>query len=78
MKVNIEIDCTPQEARAFLGLPDVAPMQEALMAEMQERIAANFRAMEPQEMMRFWLGNGAEQVSQFYEAFARMAGTRRE
>ena len=24
MKVNIEIECTPQEARAFMGLPDVA------------------------------------------------------
>lgn len=23
MKVNIEIDCTPEEARAFMGLPDV-------------------------------------------------------
>ena len=22
MKVNIEIDCTPEEARTFLGLPD--------------------------------------------------------
>ena|SRR3990167_846571 len=24
MKVNIEIDCTPDEARAFMGLPDVS------------------------------------------------------
>ena len=23
MKVNIEIDCTPEEARTFMGLPDV-------------------------------------------------------
>ncbi|WP_340588212.1 DUF6489 family protein [Erythrobacter alti] len=23
MKVNIEIDCTPEEARQFMGLPDV-------------------------------------------------------
>lgn len=23
MKVNVEIDCTPEEARRFLGLPDV-------------------------------------------------------
>lgn len=23
MKVNVEIDCTPEEARSFLGLPDV-------------------------------------------------------
>jgi len=24
MKVQIEIDCTPEEARSFLGLPDVS------------------------------------------------------
>lgn len=23
MKVNVEIDCTPEEARRFMGLPDV-------------------------------------------------------
>jgi hypothetical protein len=29
MKVNVEVDCTPEEARRFLGLPDVAKAQEA-------------------------------------------------
>ena len=24
MKVNVEIECTPEEARTFLGLPDVS------------------------------------------------------
>ena len=37
MKINVEVDCTPAEARAFLGLPDVAPLNEALVAEMQQR-----------------------------------------
>jgi len=25
MKINIEIECTPEEARSFMGLPDVSP-----------------------------------------------------
>lgn len=29
MKVNIEIDCTPEEARAFMGLPDVTEANNA-------------------------------------------------
>ena len=37
MKVNIEVDCTPDEARRFLGLPDVAPMQQTVMAAMEKR-----------------------------------------
>ena len=32
MKITVEIDCTPDEARQFLGLPDMKPMQAALMA----------------------------------------------
>ena len=41
MKINVEVDCTPAEARAFLGLPDVAPLNEAMVAEMQKRMQAN-------------------------------------
>jgi hypothetical protein len=29
MKVNVEVDCTPEEARRFLGLPDVTKANEA-------------------------------------------------
>jgi hypothetical protein len=46
MKISIEVDCTPEEARRFLGLPDVAPMQAALVEEMQKRLSANVAAME--------------------------------
>lgn len=29
MKINVEVDCTPEEARRFLGLPDVTKANEA-------------------------------------------------
>lgn len=28
MKVNVEVECTPEEARRFLGLPDVTRANE--------------------------------------------------
>ncbi len=31
MKVHVEVECTPEEARAFLGLPDVTKANEAYM-----------------------------------------------
>ena len=30
MKMTVEVDCTPEEARRFLGLPDVAPLHAAM------------------------------------------------
>jgi len=29
MKIHVEVDCTPDEARRFLGLPDVSKANEA-------------------------------------------------
>jgi Family of unknown function (DUF6489) len=55
MKVHVEIDCTPEEARAFFGLPDVAPMQERLMKDVEERMMAAMRSMEPDALIKTWL-----------------------
>lgn len=69
MKIKVDIDCTPQEARTFLGLPDVKPMQDALMLQIQEQMSANLSAMEPEAMVRTWLPagiQGMEQIQKFF------------
>ena len=55
MKVSIDIDCTPEEARAFFGLPDVGPMQQALLKDLEERMRANLAAIEPEALFKTWL-----------------------
>jgi len=69
MKISVDIDCTPAEARAFFGLPDVKPMQDALMREMQDRMMANMNAMDPETMFRTWLPAGIQGVEQLQKAF---------
>ena len=79
MKITVDVDCTPEEARAFLGLPDVKPMQEQLMWEVQERMAANIRAMEPEAMLRTWLPATLKGFEQIQEMFiSQMTGAKRE
>ena len=65
MKVNVEIDCTPAEARAFLGLPDVQPLNDHLVAEMKRRMDANMSAMQPEELMKSWTSFGLQAQDQF-------------
>jgi hypothetical protein len=36
MKVNVEIDLTPEEARRAMGLPDLTPLHERYVAMMLE------------------------------------------
>jgi hypothetical protein len=78
MKITVDIDCTPEEARSFLGLPDVKPMQEELMGEMQERMRASLRAMQPEELLKHWLPANLKGFEQMMEAFQRMAGGKRD
>lgn len=55
MKVTFNIDCTPEEARAFLGLPDIAPLQERMMDELEQRMTDNIRNLDPETFMKTWL-----------------------
>jgi hypothetical protein len=69
MKVKVEVDCTPEEARTFLGLPDVQPMQTALMEELEARLRANIKAMDPEAMVKTWLPaslQGADQLQKMF------------
>jgi hypothetical protein len=75
MKIHVDIDCTPEEARAFLGLPDVGPMQEALMAELQKRMMANLQAMEPEQLFKTWLPAGLQGWEQLQKAFWTQMGS---
>lgn len=78
MKITVDVDCTPEEARSFLGLPDVRPMQERLMQEIQDRVSASLRAMQPDEMLRLWMPANLKNVENMFDAFARMSGVKRE
>lgn len=70
MKVTMNVECTPEEARTFFGLPDVQPMQEHLMREMQERLSANLRSMEPDAMIKTWLPAAVKGFEQWQDMFA--------
>src|SRR5579863_9471211 len=83
MKVTVNVECSPEEARAFMGLPNVQPMQEALMKELEERLRANIQSMSPETMVKTWLPasiEGAEQLqkmfwSQMQQTMAGMTNT---
>jgi hypothetical protein len=76
MKITINVDCTPEEARTFLGLPDLKPIQDELMLEMRKRLLAGAAAMDPGEMLRNWMATtGFEQMQDF---FAKVTGGKRD
>jgi hypothetical protein len=73
MKVNINIECAPEEARAFMGLPDVSTLNEQLVQEMAKRMTGNLDAMEPEALMRNWMSLGGEWQKQMMGLMAQAA-----
>jgi hypothetical protein len=72
MKVNVEVNCTPEEARAFFGLPDLGPMQQRIMSEIEERLRNSLNAMNPETIFKTWLPasmQGVDQMQQMQQAF---------
>lgn len=75
MKVTIEIDCSADEARAFLGLPDVTALNDHMVAEMQRRMDANMAALAPEELMKNWMTLGMGAQDQFRKLMTAAAST---
>lgn len=69
MKITVNVDCTPEEARAFLGLPDVQPLQEAVMAQMQDRVMNSLNAMDPESLLKTWAPLGLQSMEQIQRFF---------
>jgi hypothetical protein len=78
MKVRIEAECTPEEARAFLGLPDVTPLNAKIVDEMMRRVETNAAMLQPDELMRSWAtwgGQAQEQFRSLMQTAVRTAGS---
>jgi hypothetical protein len=73
LKFNIEVECTPDEARRFLGLPEVAPMQERLIEEMEAQLKETVRNMDGKAMLEQWLPVGIKGVEQFQSFWTQLA-----
>jgi len=65
MKMTVEVDCTPEEARRFLGLPDVSILNDHIVSEMQKRIETNMGMLSPDELVKNWMTFGAGAQEQF-------------
>lgn len=54
MKVTVEIDCTPEEARRAMGLPDVTTMQDAYVARLSEMSEGGFKPEAIEALVKGW------------------------
>jgi uncharacterized protein DUF6489 len=66
MKLTINVECTPQEARAFVGMPDVEPLNKMVMDEMAKKAKENLDTLaDPEKLIAAWANMGGKGLEQF-------------
>ena len=74
MKITLDVDCTPEEARTFLGLPDLTGVNATIASELERRTKDNLDTLA--DPKAFWdraLSTGAGNLEAFQALFARAA-----
>ncbi|WP_271079076.1 DUF6489 family protein [Aurantiacibacter sp. MUD61] len=77
MKVNIEIECTPAEAREFMGLPDVEQANRIYIESVTKAMqgATNVEQMEEYAKQLAPMGQmGMQMFQSFVEGVSKSAG----
>jgi len=54
MKISVDVDCTPEEARRFLGLPDLGAVHEAYVEKMKAAVGEAASPDAIADMMKAW------------------------
>jgi hypothetical protein len=71
MKISFDIDCTPEEARTFFGLPDLQPLHDVYLDRMKTAMTEGINAADWQRMMQNWapgIAGGFEQGQKLMRA----------
>ena len=55
MQFQINITCTPEEARKFFGVPDMMPMQQSLLDQLNVHLTDKMKTMAPEDLMQTWV-----------------------
>ncbi len=76
MKVNVEVECSPEEARRFLGLPDVTKANDVYVDALTNAMkgAGNFDQLQELTKQIAPMGEfGLKMFQQFLESGVAMA-----
>lgn len=74
MKINIDLDISPEELRKLFGLPDVEAFQRQLMDDIRERMAAGAEGYDPLKLFQPYLTGTMASWDLFQKTLAGAAG----
>ena len=74
MKVTVDVDCTPEEARRFMGLPDLTPVHQAYVDKMTKAVTEGVTPEAFTDMMKSWGPMSEAGMTMWRTMFDQMSG----
>lgn len=74
MKINVEVDCTPEEARRAMGLPDFTPVHERYVAMLTETLEKGGSPELVEQLFRSWAPMGDAGMAFWRKMFDHSGG----
>jgi hypothetical protein len=74
MKISVDIDCTPEEARRFMGLPDLTPLHDAYLNRMTSAVEQGVTPDMIEKMMKSWTPLGETGLTIWRQMMDNMGG----
>ncbi|CAN5128603.1 DUF6489 family protein [soil metagenome] len=72
MKINVEVDCTPEEARRFMGLPDLTPVHDAYIAQILDTVKNGVSSETMEAMLKGWAPMGDAGMNLWKDLFEKV------
>jgi len=69
MKINVEVDCTPEEARRVMGLPDFTPLHEKYIATLSDAMEGRGGPELLETVMKNWAPMGEAGMNLWRQMF---------
>ena len=74
MKVTVNVDCSPEEARRFLGLPDLTPVHQAYVEKMKAAVTDGPSPEMFGDMMKTWGPMNEAGMNRWRQMLDQMSG----
>jgi hypothetical protein len=77
MKFTVDVDCTPEEARRFLGLPDLSPVHEAYIEKMKSWVSDGASSEMFADAMKAWGPMNEAGMAMWRQMLGQMGGAQK-
>ncbi|MEK7991035.1 MAG: DUF6489 family protein [Thiotrichaceae bacterium] len=69
MKINIDIEASPQEIRSFFGLPNLEPLQDEMVDMMRKNMTSGIEGFDPMTMIKAFTPDSSPALSTLQNTF---------